>query len=391
MTTERGTSVAGMVTVAMGLAVAALPTFLVGGLAVQIRQDLGFGEAGLGAAVTTAFLAGALAAPAAGPVTDRLGARRSIAFGTSLSGVSLLGVAMLARGWFTLTAFLVVGGLAIAVTDPALAVLVSRAMPPHRHGLAFGVKEASIPFATLISGLAVPAVALTVGWRWAFAAGLVPLLVLLWMVSRLDVDRLSEDDTTGPVPVDPEVSTPRPDRTGLFLVAAAAGLGSAAASGVGVFLTESGVAMGLAPASAGLLLATASLAGIVARVTAGAVADRRGGGHLRLMAGMLAVGAIAMAAGSIGTAPFLLVGAIGAFTGAWGWSGLLFLSLVRASPSSPGAAAGVGLAGLGIGNALGPLGFGLIAQSASFHTAWLAAATAAALAAGVVLLARDRL
>lgn len=43
------------------------------GLAAQIRAELGFGEAALGAALAGAFLIGACAAPLGGRVADRIG------------------------------------------------------------------------------------------------------------------------------------------------------------------------------------------------------------------------------------------------------------------------------------------------------------------------------
>ena len=57
---------------------------------------------------------------------------------------------------------------------------LSRSVPAHRLGLSFGVKQAAIPLATLLAGAAVPAVALTVGWRWAYviASGLAVLALL---------------------------------------------------------------------------------------------------------------------------------------------------------------------------------------------------------------------
>ena len=45
---------------------------------------------------------------------------------------------------------------------------LSRQVPAGRQGLSFGVKQAAIPVSTLLAGAAVPVVALTVGWRWAF-------------------------------------------------------------------------------------------------------------------------------------------------------------------------------------------------------------------------------
>ena len=386
-TATSGQAAARLTTVSLGLVVAALPSFLVGGLAVQMRDDLGFSETALGAAVTAAFVAGAVAAPVVGPLTDRLGAKASVALGTTLSGISLVGIATIARSWATLVAFLVVAGVGIAFTDPGLAVLVTRAVPPQRHGFAFGLKEASIPIATLASGLAVPAIALTVGWRWAFGLGLLPLAALVALLARVRIARAAHPDTAGSAGATPT----GPPRRVVAVLAGAAALGSAAASGVAVFLTESGVAMGLSPAGAGYLLAAGSLAGVVTRLGTGLWADRRGGRQLGLMSWMLIGGGMCMGVGAIGTPATVVVGAVGAFAGGWGWSGLLFLSLVRSAPGAPGAVAGIGMAGLAIGNAVGPLGFGVVAQTWSFGVAWLTAAGASALGAVVVRTVRHRI
>ncbi|MEX0795873.1 MAG: MFS transporter, partial [Acidimicrobiia bacterium] len=352
--------------------------FLVGGLAVQIRSDLGFSESALGAAVTIGFTAGALAAPFGGRIADRLGPRSSLYSGAFLAVIALLGIGLVADTWGVLVLFLVVTGLALAVTDPGLAILVGRAIYPQRQGLAFGIKEASIPAATLAAGLAVPAIALTVGWRWAFGIGVVPLLIVVFLLPRV----VRDSEPPSPVVRQPTEASPRtPQRRAIILSAIAAALGTAAASGVGVFLTESAVAMGMTQGNAGFLLAAGSGAGIVARISAGVVADRTGGPQFKLISVMLGVGAVTMALGGTGSTAFLVLGTIGAFTGGWAWTGIFFLSLIKTSPATPGAVAGIGSFSLGVGNASGPLLFGLIAQNASFAAAWLAAGIAAGIGA----------
>ena len=72
--TEEARSNVGLVLVSSALVLAALPLFMVGGLAVQMRADLGLSPASLGAALTTGFVVGAASAPFGGRIADRLGA-----------------------------------------------------------------------------------------------------------------------------------------------------------------------------------------------------------------------------------------------------------------------------------------------------------------------------
>jgi MFS family permease len=375
----------GMIVVCSALVLVALPFFMVGGLAVQIKEELQLSEAALGAAVTIGFVVGALSAPFGGRIADRIGPRRAIYLGCGLCAVTLLGLGSVVDGWWGLMAVLCLGGVAVAITDPSLAILVSRAIPRSRQGLAFGAKEASIPASTLVAGLAVPLVALTVGWRWAFAIGALPLGLVLGLLPRIDTEHRA-DATRSPRP---DVSSrPAPHRSALVVAAVAAALGTTAASGVGIFITDSAVAMGMSPGNAGLLLALGSVAGIAARVGAGARADHTGGPQFKLIAGMLVIGAVTMALGGTGNTTLLVIGTIGAFTGGWAWTGIFFLSLVRTYPDRPGAVAGIGTAGLGVGNAAGPVLFGLAAGSMSFGAAWLGAGVIAALAATLMVVAR---
>lgn len=375
-----------MMVVASSLVLAALPLFMVGGLAVQIKEEFALSEAGLGAAATIGFVVGALFAPIGGRLADRIGPKTTIYVGTSMSVVSLLGLGLFTSSWATLVGFLCFAGVAVATVDPGLAILVNRAIPVRRQGLAFGVKEASIPAATLAAGIAVPTIALTVGWRWAFAIGLIPWLIILVFLPTV------ETEDTGPRPAAEPNQTrqraPTPRRRALVIAAAAAAFGTGAASGVGIFLTDSAVAMGSSPAAAGLLLAVGSVAGIIARVGSGVMADRSGGPQFRLISIMLAVGAVTMALGGSGMTWLLVVGTIGAFTGGWAWTGIYFLSLVKTHPDRPGAVAGIGTLGLGIGNAAGPLIFGVVAQTSSYGVAWLVAGILAAVGSALMALAR---
>lgn len=65
---------------------------------------------------------------------------------------------------------LALGGVANSLAQIGTNGTLAQVVPRHRRGLAFGVKQAAIPAATLLAGFALPVVGLTLGWRASFAA-----------------------------------------------------------------------------------------------------------------------------------------------------------------------------------------------------------------------------
>ena len=354
-----------------------LPAFLLGGLAVLLRADLGLSEAGLGLAVATFFGSSALASIPGGRLAERIGARRSIAVAGTVSVGSLIGM-----GWLTSTAahlfaFLVVAGAANGLAQPASNLALARGVAPARRALAFGVKQSAIPLTGLIAGVAVPLLAVPFGWRSAFLASTViaGASVLLPAVPR-----------AGRVVARGSSSRPRVRTRALTVLAVGAGFGSAAANSLGAFLVFSAVKGGVDVSVAGLLLACGSGVSIVVRLVVGWVADRWHGPPLMAVAGMLAVGVVGF--GTIAVADsmrWLVVGTVVAFGAGWGWPGLFHLAVVNRSMHAPAASTGVTQTGVFLGGMLGPIGFGLLAGGVGFASAWLAAAATAAGAALLTL------
>lgn len=359
--------------------VGVLPAFLTGGLVVQIRSELDFGSAALGLAVAVFFASASLASVVMGRVVEKIGAHRSMRLSAVASAASLLGVALFAGSWEGLVACLVLGGLANAVAQPATNLSLARGVPAGRQGVSFGIKQAAIPTATLLAGLAVPGIAVTLGWRWAFAGGaaLALLIALLVPAESLGGVRRLKEARAGDVSVAP-----------LVLLALGIGLGSTAATPLGAFIVESSVASGLNVGTAGLLLALGSAAGIVVRVWFGHLADGMGGGRLRLVAAMLGVGVagfVMLASGKVG---LILPGTLLAFGAGWGWPGLFNFAVVKTNPGAPAAATGITQTGASGGAALGPLVFGLVVETTSYGTAWLASGVIALLALVAILMGR---
>ncbi|HYF46368.1 MAG TPA: MFS transporter [Acidimicrobiales bacterium] len=359
----------------MAATVAALPPFLVGSLAVQLRRDLDFDAAGLGLAVSAFWLSSALSSAALGRAAERLGAARAVRLGLTGNLALQLAVAAFARSWSMLVVLLFVGGVLNSLIQLAVNVLLSQQMPAHRLGLALGAKQSAIPMGTLLGGLAVPAIALTVGWEWAFvAAGALALLALAALPSSRG----------RAAPAERPAALSSQALTSLVVLGSGAAFAAAAAGALAAFLVSGGVAEGLGEGAAGVLLTVGSATGIAVRLAAGVRADRRDGGHLRVVIGMLAIGALGIAGlGAGGTWTYVLLTPL-AFGSGWAWPGLFNLAVVRDHPDRPGAATGVTQTGVYVGALLGPLAFGLVVEHGSYSTAWVLAGTWLIVAAGIV-------
>jgi hypothetical protein len=180
----------------------------------------------------------------------------------------MLTLAGLARSYVSLVVILMAGAWCNVMGQLASNLTLARSVPAHRTpslrsvgasrrrcdtgslaplalglGLAFGIKQAAIPLATLLAGAAVPVVALTVGWRWAYvmAAGLAVLVLL-------GVPRGGAPHVPTPKPPPGERAT-----LALAVLGAGSGLGAGAANALGIFLVAAAVDRGIDPGTAGLV------------------------------------------------------------------------------------------------------------------------------------------
>lgn len=372
--TQRAALVLGATT--LSIVLGAFPIFLTGAMAVFIRPELGFGESALGALATLYYLTSALTALPAGRLAERLGGPRAMAVGAVLSMTSMLGIATLAAGWGTLAALLVLAGIGNGIAFPASNLALTRGFPPRRQGMGFAIKQSAGPFATLLSGVAVPLIGLTVGWRWAFAAaGLAAIPVIAgWNIRQggPELRRGARSDVPG-----------RP----VWLLAFAAFCGVNATASLGAFYVESAVAGSIDPGAAGLILSLGSAVGILCRLGWGWLGDRHPRHHFTLLTAILVTGAAGFLAMSraAGVAQLLVVTMLVFGTG-WAWPSLLNFAVVQRVWRAPGIASGIIGTGQYGGGILGPVVFGLLVERVSYRAAWSFSATMLAMAAAFVLL-----
>jgi predicted MFS family arabinose efflux permease len=337
-----------------------LPTFLIGGLAVQIEQDVAIDAAQLGGLVTVFFAVSAVSSTPAGHLTERLGTFSSIVLAATCSGAALGLVGAFGTTFWVIAVGLGLAGLGNSLAQPAANLLLARGIRPGRRGLAFGIKQAAVPLASFVAGAAVPAIGLTIGWRWAFLLGVLGPIVAVALTPRVDA-------TPDRRPTGGRTSSLR----SLLAIAVAAGTGTAAATTLGTFLVAGAVDVGMAPARAGVLLAVGSALGVAARVGAGWRADHRDGGHLRAVRAMMLGGAVGFALLAVADDELLLVlGTALGFAAGWGWNGLLVHAVVQHNLAAPAAATGVTQSGLYVGGMTGPLAFGLLSLRQGFAAGW---------------------
>lgn len=359
----------------------ALPLFLFGGLAVLMQVELGFSEAGIGLAVASFSLAATLTSVPSGRLGERLGSAGALAVAAALSVLSLTALGLVSNTLAHVALFLAIAGVANAIAQPAANLAIARKAPPSRRGLLFGAKQSAMPAAALLGGFAVPLLGLTVGWRWAFTAAAVLAGLLLLTVPR-------ERPLGPPVRTTVLRSGGTPTKR-LVVLALASACGGASAQALAAFLVVSSVDRGLATGSAGYLLAFGSATGIVARLVIGWWADRRTGGHLKVVAALFVVGTAGYLLLALATLPLLIVlGTVLSFAGGWGWSGLFNFAIVLQNPKAPAAATGVTQTGTHFGAVVGPLIFGALATAVSFRSAWLFLAGITAAAAVLTLTGR---
>jgi len=358
---------------------AVMPGFLTASLAPRIRADFAFGDSTLGLAVAVFYAVSALSSPPCGRLVERIGAVRGMRLTAAMTAVSCATVAALAHSAGSLTAALLLAGVANGMGGPTVSTLLKREVAARRQGLAFGAQQSGASLGALLAGLALPAVAIPFGWRWAYLGAAVLGLAAAALAPR-DVAR----------PASGSRATPPRGLTSIHAIALAAVLASAAGVGFVSFLVSYSVKSGLDEAAAGLLLAGVSLVATLSRVGLGLVFDRRGGEPLRPVAAMLvaSVGGYLLLIAGEPTA--IVVAALLAGSLGWSWPGGLTLAVVQRSPDNPAWAVGVMMSGLFAGAVAGPLLVGGLADRGAYSEAWALCAVLALFAGVTLALTRSK-
>lgn len=367
--------------------VAVSPAFFVSAQAVEIDHSLRLTVADLGLAVAIFFGVTAASTAMLGRLVQRQGVRRGLMGTMTCTVLGLLCIAA-AHSSAQLDAGLVVAGIGNGAVHPTANGLLA-ARQAGQPGRAFGLKQSAPTAASLVAGLVVPIIALTVGWQWSFVAMCVPGAAVAFLGRSV-----AAGNGRAAQPTTPHRVARRDADAPLVVIAVAAAFGSAAGNVLAAFFVLYGVhAEHIPPSTAALVFALASFCGVVGRVTTGRVVDRTRLAATSLAAGLAGMGVIGdliLASGSSAGVLTLLAGGVVAFGLGWSWPGLLHYSVAMRDPSRAPRATGILMTGFASGACLGPLILGELTKVIGYSGVWHAAAVLNLLA-GAVLVVGTRL
>jgi len=360
-------------TVMSVLTVCILPMFLLAALPSRLSGVLD--HAWLGAAIAAFWASSGLTSVAAGRLVSGRGPRWGFLLSSAGTCAVLLVLCALRGGRVLFVVAMVTIGFLYSLATCAANVVLSERGPRPGQGLAFSVKQSTVPLAGLVAGV-VAATLAGDGWRTclAVAAGLAGLVGLVCSV--LPWEAAARAPARGLL----SMRNARP----LLVISCGACLGTAAANAFGAFLVSGLVAHGWSEHTGALVLALGNAVGIGGRVIAGLLVDKVSSGHFVIICLMLVLGACGLALLASGSSVALVIGMLLMYLAGWSWPGILQFSVISRQVTDAAQATGIVQVGPFVGGALGPMVFGQLVALDGYPQAWIVAAVSAALAALVV-------
>ena len=272
----------------------------------------------------------------------RMGPVRMLQLGTAVAVTALL-VASLGQAWaIFLAAFML--GLGYGPTPPAGSRMLAATAPPEHRALIFSIKQAGAPAGGALAGLIAAPVALAYGWpaalMLAFGVGALAILVIQPLRPAFDAERnraqgLGFGAIFSPRAIKATIAvlkqSPLLPRVTLLSVSFAIAQGCLFSFTVTWLVEKRGFDLVLA----GSVFAGMQLAGVVARILLGWVADRTGNALANLVVQGLIAGAsilaLALLSAEAGFWPLALTCVLTGFFGA-SWNGISLAEVARLAP-----------------------------------------------------------
>lgn len=361
------------------MAMSTLAFFALAVAASELQAEFGISKFQLGliGAVNTGI--GAVLAPAAGRISDRIGGRNSVAGVLIFSGFSAFLLAI-APNYPLLLAASAVGGIAQGWGNPATNKAIGVAVEEAKRGVVTGIKQSGVQAAVVVAGVAVPLMSASFGWRSAMwlTAGLSFALLLTIQLVPPKADPGPQDASqagaTSPLPM------------WVTQVAIFGFLLGTVGGGFGRFLPLfAEEAVGFSVERAGQVFALQGLVAVPARLTAGIALDR-GASPQKMMMIMAALGAgalLVVTAASSGRPSLLWIGTTLAGLTIGTWNTAANVSMI-ALKENAGRATGRLMLGFLFGLTVGGPAVGWSIDQFGYTPAWLASGVLCLVASAVI-------
>lgn len=364
---------------ALAMGTGTFPAAAYGVLGPDLVEQFGLTLVELGLLTTTFFLVGGTLSLLAGPLTDRLGARRVMVASFLIVAAAVVGMSA-APSIIVLVGWSAVAGLALATGNPVTNKLVSLHLRVGQRGLTMGGKQAGVQLGVFLAGAVLAPLAVLVDWRLALAiTAIVPALAA--GATLLVVPRDTVEATR------PTSASEGSLGSRIGLLAVYAGLMGLATSCVyaylPLYLTDGA---GFSQPQAGGVVAVMGITGVSARIGWGWASERVPSLAVPLAvfgAGGFVSALLLVAVGNAAWLAYLVAAMFGATVLAWNTVGMMAV-LGAVGAQSAGRASGIVLFGFYIGFAPGPIAFGWIVDaSGEYALAWSLVASSMLIAAVV--------
>jgi len=372
-------------------------------LAPFIKEDLNLTSAQVGSIMSAASFGYMIGMFPAGWAADRIGVRWLLVIGELVGGIFLL-VLFTAPSYTSALIIMAIAGFGGGCLMPATTKGVMVWFPVRERATVMGFKQTSVNIGGIITATALPGLALTLGWHFAFLfLGILAILIgaisfILYREPPVPVLSQSNDNAITTVEGVPAVNQ------SVFKILKSRDMWLVAVAGLTLLIVEFGViahlvlylteVLFLPVVAAGFILAVTEAGGFLGKPGSGFLSDRVFGSrrNVYMLWGGIACAMcllIALWGGSLSWALYPILFILGVT--AIGWGGIhLTLVAELAGKELAGTATGTVMLITVAGGVIGPWFFGYIVDiSGSYQLAWLACAICAAVCVLALLFVRE--
>jgi len=256
----------------------------------MIRSDLHLSYTQAGMVMSAFAIANGISQLPAGWLADRFGPRLLVAMG--VSGVAVAGLLVgLSQSYGSMIVFLVLAAVMGGGYHPASATAISASVAPERRGRALGFHLIGGSSAFWVVPLLATPIAVAWGWRGPYVTLTVPAIILgillYWLIGRRAQTQVGESQTAvGVVPTTAGRVHWRQLVPFIVLSVAIGTMTQSVAAYISLYAVDH---LGVAEATAAMLVAITPAVGLVAAPLGGYISDRLGGVRVLVAVGIFAV------------------------------------------------------------------------------------------------------